>query len=471
MNFRPFEEFFQIPSRNGLTKPKRVRGAGYKMVNMGELFKFPRLKNVKMDRVPLSEKEYESSLLERGDLLFARQSLVLEGAGQCSIFLSDDEPVCFESHLIRCRVDLNISNPLFLFYYFSSFLGKQEVFSMVEQGAGVAGIRSSDLAKVMVPDIGIKTQSRIAKILGVLDDKIAINTQTNQTLEVMAQAIFKSWFVDFDPVKAKVAVLDAGGSAEDAEIAAMCAISTKDEAVLDQLKTENPEAYAQLAATAAFFPAAFQTLELGDIPEGWEVDSLSDLIQLTGGGTPKRSEAQFWDGNIPWFSVRDIPNDGDIFVVDTTEKITDAGLKKSSTKLLKKGTTIITARGTVGKLALLAEDMCMNQSCYGVNGKDTGPYFNYFYLKEAVSTLQQNTHGAVFDTITTKTFETYRSSFCGKDLARHFDTMLLPIMEQIENNLRESISLAEARDTLLSKLLSGDPELLRVIQSQDEESS
>ena len=101
------------PSRNGLTKPKRVRGAGVKMVNMGELFANRRIHNIKMDRVPLSENE-RISLLEPFDLLFARQSLVLEGAGQCSIFLGDTEDVCFESHIIRVRLDRQKVDPRFI---------------------------------------------------------------------------------------------------------------------------------------------------------------------------------------------------------------------------------------------------------------------------------------------------------------------------------------------------------------------
>ena len=118
MSFIVFEELFEIPLRNGLTKPKRIRGEGYKMVNMGELFAYPRINNLVMDRAPLNEKEKESSLLKTGDLLFARQSLVREGAGQCSIFLNDQEEVCFESHLIRCRLKQDIANPTFYFYFF-----------------------------------------------------------------------------------------------------------------------------------------------------------------------------------------------------------------------------------------------------------------------------------------------------------------------------------------------------------------
>ena len=97
----PFESIFAIPQRNGLTKPKRIRGEGIKMVNMGELFSNRRIKELPMEKVPCSEKELDTNKLHDGDLLFARQSLTLEGAGKCSIFLGDNQDVVFESHLIR----------------------------------------------------------------------------------------------------------------------------------------------------------------------------------------------------------------------------------------------------------------------------------------------------------------------------------------------------------------------------------
>ncbi len=148
MQSKPFKELFAIPLRNGLTKPKAVRGTGTKMVNMGELFANSRIAEVQMDRVPLNEAERKSSLLAAGDLLFARQSLVLSGAGKCSIFVSDDEQVCFESHVIRCRLNRELADPDFYFYFFSSPAGRKLIESIVEQGAGASGIRGSDLAKL-----------------------------------------------------------------------------------------------------------------------------------------------------------------------------------------------------------------------------------------------------------------------------------------------------------------------------------
>ena len=121
-----FGDLYSIPSRNGLTKPKRVRGEGLKFINMGEIFKFDRMKNIPTDRVPVTEKEFESSELKANDLLFARQSLVLSGAGKCSIFLGDDEPIVFESHLIRVRLDTRKAFPGFLYYFFLSPQGDRK---------------------------------------------------------------------------------------------------------------------------------------------------------------------------------------------------------------------------------------------------------------------------------------------------------------------------------------------------------
>ncbi len=319
------------------------------------------------------------------------------------------------------------------------------------QGATMLNLNTSILSALPFVLPPFAEQERIAGILADLDDKIELNRQINQTLEQIAQAIFKSWFVDFEPVKAKIEAKAAG---RNPERAAMCAISGKLELELDQL---SPEQHQQLAATAALFPDELVESELGLIPEGWEVIKLADMVQLTGGGTPKRSNPEYWGGEIPWFSVHDAPGDGDVFVLETKETISQLGLKKSSTRLLPIGTTIISSRGTVGRLALAGVEMAMNQSCYGVMGADgIGPYFNYFNLKDAVRTLKQNTHGAVFDTITRQTFETVTCVKSAKPVLKGFETTLAPFMDLMRSNIDERRTLATLRDNLLPKLLSGD---------------
>ena len=180
-NWVKFEDVLMIPIRNGLTKPKAVRGAGVKMIAMGEIFAHTRIGALDMDRVPVTEKELSASKIENGDLLFARQSLVLEGAGKCSIVTSVTEPTVFESHLIRARVNKNIADPYFVFYYFNSPHGRENIKTIVEQVAA-AGIRGSDLIKLSIPCPPLSVQRKVARILCTLDEKIELNHKLNDNL-------------------------------------------------------------------------------------------------------------------------------------------------------------------------------------------------------------------------------------------------------------------------------------------------
>ncbi|MBO3274109.1 restriction endonuclease subunit S [Pseudomonas schmalbachii] len=249
-DFGRFGDLFSEPQRNGLTRPKKVRGVGFPMVNMGELFAHYRIRDLEMDLVPVSEKE-QQFFLQDGDLLFARQSLVLAGAGQCSIFLGNKTATVFESHLIRCRLDQEKYNPHFYFYFFRSPDGRRAIEAIVEQGAGASGIRGSDLVNVQVPIPAKRYQDQAAGLLAEIDDRISLLRETNATLEAIAQTLFKSWFVDFDPVRAKA-------------------------------EGRPPEGMD--AATAALFPDSFEESELGLVPKGWKVLPLGDICCVTIGG-------------------------------------------------------------------------------------------------------------------------------------------------------------------------------------------
>ncbi|WP_461786382.1 restriction endonuclease subunit S [Prosthecobacter sp.] len=210
-------------------------------------------------------------------------------------------------------------------------------------------------------------------------------------------------------------------------------------------------------ATAALFPASFQDSSLGPISHGWEVCPLSEKIQLLSGGTPKTSEPAYWDGDIPWYSLRDAPSETDVWVIHTGKHITKLGIANSAAQIFPEKTTIISARGTVVKLALTAVPMAMNQSCYGLRGiTGYGECFTYYSLREATAQLQQRTHGTVFDTITTETFKTLDCIFPTPQITAAFDKLVEPLLGQIRANLHQSRTLATLRDTLLPKLLSGE---------------
>ena len=273
-------------------------------------------------------------------------------------------------------------------------------------------------------------QYGIVDVLKSLDDRITLLRETNATLEAIAQALFKSWFVDFDPVRAK-------------------------------MEGRTPEGMDE--ATAALFPDGFETSELGEVPRGWRQQTFRDTIQIIGGGTPKTSNPDFWGGDIPWFSVVDAPRSSDVFVIDTEKYITDAGLHGSSTKLLPVGTTIISARGTVGKLALTGRAMGMNQSCYGLRGKAGDTYFTYFSATRLVQQLQQRAHGSVFDTITQETFAGIHVAYPQPPVIEAFDVAVSPLMARIRENLFQAQTLSTLRDTLLPRLISGQ---LRLPEAQ-----
>ena len=289
-------------------------------------------------------------------------------------------------------------------------------------GAVMPKLTQGNMNRIEVPCPPRDVQDQIVGVLGSLDDRIALLRETNTTLEAIAQALFKSWFVDFDPVHAK-------------------------------MQGRAPEGMDE--ATAALFPDSFEESELGPVPKGWSTIPFRDSINVIGGGTPKTSVPEYWGGDIPWFSVVDAPSTSDVFVVDTEKHITEAGLNGSSTKLLPAGTTIISARGTVGRLALTGCPMAMNQSCYGLRGKVGDQYFTYFSTTRLVEQLKQRAHGSVFDTITQETFAGVFLCYPATEVIQAFEQLVEPLLMRIRENLIQANSLASLRDALLPRLIGG----------------
>ena len=189
-----FEALYAAPSKNGLTRPARVRGSGYKMINMGEIFAYDRIGNIDMELVPMNARELSSLLVEPGDLLFARQSLVLAGAGKCALVAEVREPTTFESHIIRVRLKREVADPVFYHYYFKSPICR--IRSIVTQGVQ-AGIRGNDLKNLIVHFPPIAEQRRIVSILSAYDDLIENNRRRIALLEAAARLLYREWFVHF----------------------------------------------------------------------------------------------------------------------------------------------------------------------------------------------------------------------------------------------------------------------------------
>lgn len=267
-----FGDLYSIASRNGLSKPSKVRGLGYKMINMGELFSNNRIYNIPMELVPLKESEKVNAKVEVGDLLFARQSLVLEGAGKCSIVMEVSPLTVFESHLIRVRLKEEV-NSMFYYYYFGSSLSPMK--SIVSQCAQ-AGIRGSDLQELNVICPPRETQDKIANILEQYDNLIENNKQQIKLLEEAAQRLYKEWFVDLR------------------------------------------------------FPGYEDVKIVNGLPEGWKKDRADSFFNITIGKTPPRAEKQWFvngDAGVPWLSISDMGNSG-VYVFATCEALTQEAVKK-----------------------------------------------------------------------------------------------------------------------------------------------
>ena len=178
----------------------------------------------------------------------------------------------------------------------------------------------------------------------------------------------------------------------------------------------------------------------------------TEIIQILGGGTPKTSESSYWNGNVPFFTPKDV---GLPYTLTTEKTITEEGLAHCNSGLYPINTVFVTARGTVGKVGLSGVPMAMNQSCYALVGKDTHQLLVYFYTLEAVARLKHKASGAVFDAITTRDFESEIIMKLSDDDAKAFLDVAEPIYQAVLSNSIENLRLAALRDSLLPKLMSG----------------
>lgn len=411
----PLSELFDFGS--GLSKPRADFGSGFGFLSFKDVFYNYFVPDQLEQLVNSTDKEQETCSVKRGDVFLTRTSETQEDLGMSCVALKDYERATFNGFTKRLRPKFpDRIVPEYAGYFFRSKLFRLDVTAMSSLSTR-ASLNNEMLGRLKMLLPPVEQQKDIGRVLKSFDDKIGLNRRMNATLEAMARALFKAWFVDFEPVHAN---------------------------------KENRPSTSASPEIAKLFPSNFEN----GIPKGWELKPLTEFFRLIGGGTPKTWNPEFWNGDIPWYSVVDAPSESDVFVIDTGKKITQAGLERSSTRLLRKGVTIISARGTVGKLAITGNEMTMNQSCYAVEGK-FGDYFTFYVLRAAIGELKQKTHGAVFDTITQDTFKSISELLPDPEITSAFENIVGSIMQKIEENLRQNKILSEIRDALLPRLISG----------------
>ena len=347
---------------------------------------------------------------------------------------------------LRGKVDF-LENDFLLFLMQSDFVQNQ--LEARATGSTVKGIKQSELRKIILPIPPIVEQKCIGKILSDLDDKIHLNNQINQTLESIAQAIFKSWFIDFDPVRAKITAKQEG---KDTELAAMCAISSKSEVEIQQMSDDD---FTELQATAALFPDELVESELGEVPKGWEVGKLQEVIDLN----PRRTLKK--DSLAPYLDMKNVRTQGHLVDEVILRNMT------SGTKFINGDTLLarITPCLENGKTAYV-DFLLDNEVGWGstefivLRPKEHLPtalgYFiarqeNFRTLAIQSMTGTSGRQRANADTLANQSWLIYPA-----DLMIVFDKYAGKYLTHIKNNGLQNGILKNIRDALLPKLLSGE---------------
>lgn len=377
-------------------------------------------------------------------------------------------PACFPDSVIGFIADKTKCDVYFIEYMFR--LLKAKIKSQAN-GSVQDNINLQTLERILFPIPNLADQKKIAKILGVFDDKIIINNRLIETLEQMAQALFKSWFVDFEPVKAKMAVLEVGGSQEDATFAAMTAISGKDADALAVFEREHPEHYAELKATAELFPSVMQDSELGEIPGGWMVNPASAHYNISIGKTPPRKEAQWFsttDGDLKWVSIKDM-GIAATYISETSERLTHEAVKKFNIKVMPADTVFLSFKLTVGRVCITTEDMCSNEAIAHFIPK--GNKYKSHWLYHALNSFDFNKLGStssIATAVNSKTIRDMKLIFPNELISQKYTEKVSSLMQLQKLNAGQTNNLTLLRDTLLPKLLSGEITLPEAEQAVSE---
>lgn len=400
-----------------------------------------------------------------GDIIF-----VCKGSPGRVAWVKEPVSFCIAQDMVAIRADQRVVDPMFLF----SLLRSEQVINKINNmhvGTLIPHFKKGDFKNLY---LSIPRDLKLQKAIGLfyfsLSEKIEKNKEINHTLEQMAQALFKSWFVDFEPVKAKMAELEAGGSQEDATLAAMTAISGKDADALAVFEREHPEQYAELKATAELFPSAMQDSELGDIPAGWFVGDLSNVASLNADSWSKKNAPEsvsYVDlANTKWGTINSIE----------TYQFSDAPSR--ARRILKPHDTIVgTVRPGNGSYSYINKTGLTGSTGFAVLTPKARIFSEYIYLcitsNESVERLAHLADGGAYPAVNA---DVVLSTQCILPVEREtIEALLKMFSSRAEvffsyraNGLDQNELLSSIRDTLLPKLLSGEITLPEAEQAVSE---
>ena len=351
-------------------------------------------KNVRFNGFDFSDCQFitreKDELLRKGKL--RRNDVILTTRGTVGNlgFYGDSiayENVRINSGMVIIRPNTDNLYPLFNFYLFRHL---QSDFQTHTSGSAQPQLPIRDLKEMYVSIPPLPEQKAIAAVLSSLDDKIDLLHRQNQTLEAMAQTLFRQWFIE-------------------------------------------------------------------EVREDWEEVALGDLISIKGGTTPSTKEPKFWNGSIYWTSPRDLSAHSSVYMFDTERKITEEGLSQIGSGLLPIGTVLLSSRAPIGYLAIAEIPLAINQGYIAIIcDKTVSNLYMFLWCKENMETIKNAGNGSTFEEISKSNFRDLLTKKPPKSLLLDFDTKVFPIFKRIKTNQQQIQTLTQLRDTLLTKLMSGE---------------
>ena len=391
------------------------------------------------------------SQLKEGDVLFSMAGVYI---GKTAVVPKDILPANTNQAVGIVRLDQTRAHPRFIDYFLRNPSYNLFLNNLVSQSAQ-PNLNLTEIRNLPIALPPLAEQKAIAAVLGALDDKIELNRRMNATLEAMARALFQSWFIDFDPVRAN---LDRNQpSPQPSPTGRGSKVREKADLPSPHGRRAGDEwRFALDPATAALFPEHFQDSEAGHIPKGWTIQPVGEVVDCVGGGTPSTAELKYWEGGTHhWTTPKDFSSLQAPVLLDTDRKLTDAGIAKISSGLLPAGTLLLSSRAPVGYLTIAAMPVAINQGFIALKCNERASnFFMLNWCQTNMAEIESRATGTTFAEISKQNFRPIRVVLPPKELMAAFTTKVAPLYAQITANLHQSRTLATLRDTLLPQLLS-----------------
>ncbi len=317
----------------------------------------------------------------------------------------------------------DLLNPRFFYFYSNSLPHVTYLRTRANSGVQV-NLSTSAIKESMIQVPPLQDQLFIADLLGALDDRLTLLRETSATLEAIAQALFKSWFVDFDPVRAKA---------------------------------EGRQPEGMDAPTVALFPDSFEESELGLVPKGWTVKPVGDAVACLGGGTPDTKEPSYWEpAEHCWTTPKDLSGLQSPVLLRTERQLSSLGLAKVSSGLLPAGTLLLSSRAPIGYLAIAQMPVAVNQGYIAIpRGGELSPLYMLFWCRQNMEGIKGRANGSTFMEISKKAFRPIPALVPTVEVLDAFANIAEPLFERLIEKERQAQTLTQLRDTLLPRLISG----------------